>query len=111
MSVMTDPLAVATGDPSTPAGHSAPKGTPWTLLFLAGLLIFLPGFVSDGVGLVLLLPPVRALLQAATAAWFVRRFTAVSGPGGARIWTRQDRIVKGDVVREDEPPDSPTLPS
>jgi len=78
------------------------------LLFLAGLLIFLPGFISDAVGLLLLAPPVRAGLQAVTAAWFVRRFTSVSGPGGVRIWTRSessDRIVRGDVVREDEPPE------
>lgn len=74
------------------------------LLFLAGLLIFLPGFVSDTVGLLLLLPPVRAGLQAATAAWFVRRFSAVSGPGGVRIWSRRDNggPLVGDIVREDE---------
>ena len=40
-------------------------------------------------------------LQAATAAWFVRRFTEVTGPGGATIWTRRDRVVRGQVVRED----------
>jgi UPF0716 protein FxsA len=71
------------------------------LLFLAGLLLFLPGFITDVLGLVLLLPPVRALLQTATAAWFVRRFTAVDGPGGMRIWTRRTGVVRGDVVRED----------
>ena len=84
------------------------------LLFLAGLLIFLPGFITDAVGLVLLLPPVRAGLQAATAAWFVRRFTSVAGPGGVRIWTRSDRVVRGDVVRGDvdgeDPPEPPQLP-
>lgn len=82
------------------------------LLFFAGLLIFLPGFVSDVVGLLLLLPPGRAVLQAGTAAWFVRRFTAVSGPGGVRIWSRgQDPlrgdvvpgdVIRGDIVRDDE---------
>ena len=73
------------------------------LLFLAGLLIFLPGFVSDAVGLLLLLPPVRGLLQAGTAAWFVRRFSAVSGPGGVRIWTRPEPggPIQGDIVRPD----------
>lgn len=85
------------------------------LLFLAGLLLFLPGFISDAVGLLLLLPPVRALLQAGTAAWFVRRFTSVEGPGGVRLWTRGasgDQVIKGDVVRDKkEPPgDQPILP-
>ena len=73
------------------------------LLFLAGLLLFLPGFVTDALGLLLLLPPVRALLQTATAAWFVRRFTSVDGPGGLRLWTRAPRVVRGDVVRDDKP--------
>jgi UPF0716 protein FxsA len=93
------------------------------LLFLAGLLIFLPGFVSDAVGLLLLLPPVRGLLQAGTAAWFTRRFSAVSGPGGVRIWSRpaasgplrgdivRGEVVHGDIVREDEDPDQLDPPS
>ena len=87
-----------------PDGTAAARAA---LLFLAGLLIFLPGYISDVVGLVLLLPPVRALLQTATAAWFVRRFTSVTGPGGVRLWTRTDRIVPGQVVREDGDPGRP----
>jgi 1,2-diacylglycerol 3-beta-glucosyltransferase len=46
MSVMTDPLAVATDAPATPAGHAAPKGTPWTLLLLAGLALILVGVLG-----------------------------------------------------------------
>jgi UPF0716 protein FxsA len=99
--VRTADGTAATGQ--RPDGRAAAHAA---LLFLAGLLIFLPGFVSDAVGLLLLLPPVRGLLQAATAAWFVRRFTAVSGPGGVRIWDRPSAggpvpgdIVRGDIVR------------
>ncbi len=33
------------------------------LLALAGFLLLLPGFVTDGIGLLLLLPPVRALVR------------------------------------------------
>jgi UPF0716 protein FxsA len=40
------------------------------LLLLAGLLLLVPGFVSDAVGLLLLLPPVRAGVRAAlTHRW------------------------------------------
>jgi UPF0716 protein FxsA len=86
-----------------PDGRAAAKAA---LLFLAGLLIFLPGFVSDVVGLLLLLPPVRGLLQAGTARWFTRRFTEVSGPGGVRVWTRSTgpapgTVIRGDVVQGD----------
>ncbi|MFI5101319.1 MAG: FxsA family protein [Actinomycetes bacterium] len=101
--IRTDPGAAGGGAVVTgpPDGAAAARAA---LLFLAGLLIFLPGFVSDAVGLVLLLPPVRALLQAATAAWFVRRFTSVTGPGGVPVWTRRGRVVPGQVVREDSSP-------
>ncbi len=87
-----------TGDGTSPDGRAAARSA---LLFVAGLLLFLPGFVSDALGLLLLLPPVRGLLQAATAAWFVRRFTSVTAPGGVRLWTRGTTVIQGDVVRDD----------
>lgn len=40
------------------------------LLLFAGLLLVVPGFVTDVIGLVLLVPPVRALLR----VWLVRSF-------------------------------------
>jgi len=48
------------------------------LLLLAGMLLLLPGFVGDAFGLLLLLPPVRAVVK----LWLVRRFTvrAQRGP-------------------------------
>ncbi|HEY5185092.1 MAG TPA: FxsA family protein [Actinomycetes bacterium] len=76
------------------------------MLFSAGLLIFLPGFVSDAVGLVLLLPPARRLIETAAVAWFVRRFSAVTGPGGFTVWQRttsDPQVIKGEVIREDRP--------
>lgn len=78
------------------------------LMFVAGLLLFLPGFVSDAVGLVLLVPPVRDGVQHLVTRWFTRRFTAVHGPGGTTIWTRSTQVVRGEVVRDDEqPPNRP----
>jgi UPF0716 protein FxsA len=89
---------VLTGRPDGAAAADA------ALLFLAGLLLFLPGFLSDVVGLVLLVPLVRRLVRGATGAWFVRRFTAVDGPGGVRLWVRNGTVVPGQVVREDGGP-------
>ena len=85
---------VLTGRPDGAAAADA------ALLFLAGLLLFLPGFITDVVGLVLLVPLVRHLVRGATGAWFVRRFTAVEGPGGVRLWVRNGSVVRGQVVRE-----------
>lgn len=58
---------------------------------LAGVLLFLPGFLTDAAGLVLLLPPVRAALVARAAA----RMRARAGGGWA------DR-ARGPVVLEGE---------
>ena len=78
------------------------------MLFAAGLLLISPGFVSDVIALLLLVPFVRVLLRGAVAGWFVRRFTAVTGPGGMTIWTRgprmeDDRVIRGEIVRDDLP--------
>lgn len=46
---------MAAEDPLSPIAHQA-------LLGVAGLLLILPGFFTDGLGLLLLVPPVRVLL-------------------------------------------------
>lgn len=47
------------------------------LLGLAGLLLLVPGFVTDAFGLLLLLPPVRAGIR----TWLRRRWTRGGGTG------------------------------
>ncbi len=44
----------------------------WGLM--AGMLLIVPGFVTAALGLVLLLPPVRAAARRATQATLLRRF-------------------------------------
>jgi UPF0716 protein FxsA len=96
-----------------PAGRTAGDSA---LLFAAGLLLISPGFLSDIVGLLLLLPFVRVLLRGAVTNWFVARFSAVTGAGGFTVWQRRGsgldpRIIRGEVVREDvPPPDGPPGP-
>jgi UPF0716 protein FxsA len=50
------------------------------LILVGGLLLMVPGFVTDGIGLLLLLPPVRAGVR----AWLTRRFSVMTlgGPPG-----------------------------
>ncbi len=58
-----------------PADVSALQGP---LLLLAALCLLFPGFVTDFMGALLLLPPVRA----AAARAIVKRFGPPGGPGG-----------------------------
>jgi UPF0716 protein FxsA len=50
-------------------------------LFLAGVLLIIPGFVTDFAGLLLLLPPVRGLAK----RWFGRRFGRGDGVSVIRV--------------------------
>lgn len=47
------------------------------LVLIGGCCLIVPGFVSDLFGLVLLLPPTRAVLRRAAERWMERRVTAV----------------------------------
>ena len=64
-------------------------------LLAAGLLLIFPGFVSDGLAFLLLIPPVRAKLK----AWL---FKKLSGKGGATGFSRNGDIIEGEYVRVEE---------
>ncbi|MEU5403793.1 FxsA family membrane protein [Streptomyces sp. NPDC005963] len=95
--------AVQPGAPGDPAGRSDGNG----FLMLGGLLIMLPGLISDVLGLVLLIPPVRSVLRRSVEKSLERRVRAAS-PGTlgdafqqARIHRPDGKVVPGEVVRED----------
>ncbi|MFF2851201.1 FxsA family membrane protein [Streptomyces sp. NPDC058001] len=88
------------------------------LVMLAGLLLIIPGMISDAVGLLLLVPPVRKALSRYSEKALERRMRAAS-PGSlgdafqqARIHRPDGKVVQGEVIRDDEPsgPRPPTGP-
>lgn len=89
------------GDSLTPAAHAA-------LIFVAGVLLILPGFLTDVLGLLLLLAPVREIVihhlrtRARTAmemAGMDSEFEVMSYPR-----TRPDAVI--DLEAEEVPPPS-----
>ena len=54
------------------------------LVLLGGSLLVVPGFVTGVVGVVLLLPPVRALLRPLMLAWMTRRAARAARSGRLR---------------------------
>jgi UPF0716 protein FxsA len=52
------------------------------LIMLAGAMMLVPGFVTDALGLLLLLPPVRAGVRALIASRLRRRVDAAAATGG-----------------------------
>ena len=79
------------------------------LVILGGALLVTPGFVTDVFGLMLLLPPTRALVRRLLA----RRISGRVGPATARGWSRQRRAgaheydVEGSASEVRDPPRLP----
>ncbi|MGN9756839.1 FxsA family membrane protein [Streptomyces sp. SD31] len=85
------------------------------LMMLGGLLIMLPGLISDAVGLLLLIPPVQKALSGYAERTFDRKLReATPGSFGdafqqARMHHPDGKVVQGEVIR-DEPGDAPEGP-
>ncbi|MEU2716466.1 FxsA family membrane protein [Streptomyces sp. NPDC007205] len=79
------------------------------LMMLGGLLLMIPGLVSDVAGLLLLLAPVqKAVSRYAENALDKRLRTAAPGSFGdafqqVRMHRPDGKVVQGEVIREDRP--------
>jgi UPF0716 protein FxsA len=89
-------------------------GNGW--LMLGGLLLMLPGLVSDAIGLVLLIPPVQKALGRRAERSFEKRLRAAA-PGSfedafrqARIHRPDGKVVQGEVIRDEPREDAPEEP-
>lgn len=75
-----------------------PRGplTDTALLAAATLLLVLPGIVSTGVGLLLLIPPVRRLLRPAVQAAGAKSFAASMNRAG--LYASRGMYMRGTVI-------------
>jgi UPF0716 protein FxsA len=93
------------------------------LLAVAGALLLTPGFVTDGIGFVLLTPPLRgaiaervlARVQVMEATASIYRGPGSPGTGGrgagpAGSHTRGNGALEGEFERLDDPPDENSRP-
>ena len=69
------------------------------LVIFGGALLLTPGFISDVLGLLLLLPPTRAVVRGLLARRLARRM--VASMSGARARPRSDYDVEGTAVDVD----------
>ncbi|MGW5664231.1 FxsA family membrane protein [Streptomyces sp. NPDC003758] len=95
------------GSPSRTGGNG--------LVMLGGLLLMLPGLISDAAGLLLLLPPVQKAVGRYAERTIDRKLRQSSyGSFGdafqqARMHRPDGKVVQGEVVR-DEPEETPGEP-
>lgn len=105
------------------APHPSERGGGNALTMLGGLLIILPGLISDALGLLLLVPPVQKAVSRRAEKTFERKVREAATQGGlgeafqqARMHRPDGKVVQGEVIREDERPargphpDGPQLP-
>ncbi|WP_326696430.1 FxsA family protein [Streptomyces sp. NBC_01754] len=106
---LTETLQQMPGQPDAPdtGQPAATRGRGNGFLMLGGALLMIPGMISDAAGLLLLLPPVRALLGRYAERSLERRMR-VAPPGGfsdsfqqARMRRPDGKVVQGEVIRED----------
>ncbi|MFJ2833459.1 FxsA family membrane protein [Streptomyces sp. NPDC087263] len=83
------------------------KGDGNGLMMLGGLLLMIPGLLSDAVGLLLLIPPVQKALSRYAERTIERRIAAAP-PGTlgdafqqARMHRPDGKVVQGEVIRDD----------
>ncbi|MEV5604173.1 FxsA family membrane protein [Streptomyces sp. NPDC052299] len=98
-------------DGSSPAAPESGRGNGF--LMLGGLLIMIPGLISDAAGLLLLIPPLRTALSRYAESSLDRRMRTAA-PGGfsdafqqARIHRPDGKVVQGEVIRDEPPRDHP----
>jgi UPF0716 protein FxsA len=92
-----------------------PEVLDGALLMMAGLLLITPGFITDAIGLVLLIAPLRRALGRAIARRALERSGAPEeGPrGGGRTSPSDDGkgpVIEGEFERLDEKPSDPRPP-
>ncbi|MEU6017730.1 FxsA family membrane protein [Streptomyces sp. NPDC047515] len=106
---LTETLQQMPGQPgAAAAGQTEPPGSRGNgFLMLGGLLLMIPGVISDVAGLALLVPPVRSSLGRYAERSLERRMRAAT-PGSlsdafqqARIHRPDGKVVQGEVIRQD----------
>jgi UPF0716 protein FxsA len=80
------------------------------LIAIGGTLLLTPGFVTDILGLILLVPPTRAIVRRLMRGYVGRRFVIVGAPGTAGTPPPSRRSYDYDATAEEVEGDDPQLP-
>ncbi|MGM7443390.1 FxsA family membrane protein [Streptomyces tunisiensis] len=103
------------GGTVTPGARTDSEGNGLTML--GGLLIVLPGLISDALGLLLLVPPVQKAVSRYAERTFERKLreAAAQSPLGdaftqARMRHPDGKVVQGEVIRDEPGSGSPEGP-
>jgi UPF0716 protein FxsA len=80
------------------------------LIAIGGTLLLTPGFLTDIVGAIFLIPPTRAIVRRLMRGYVGRRFVIVGAPGPAGPQPSSQRTYDYDSTAEEIDGDDPQLP-
>ena len=68
------------------------------LMTIAGTLLLIPGLITDSLGLLLLLPPVRAGMRQRVSGVVLSQLQAAQSDGGAGAWDDDESVIEAEVI-------------
>jgi len=80
------------------------------LIAIGGTLLLTPGFLTDIVGAIFLIPPTRAIVRQLMRGYVGRRFVIVGAPGSSAPHPPSHRTYDYDSTAEEIDGDDPQLP-
>lgn len=94
--------SASTGEPIDQGRHA--------LTMLGGILIAVPGFWTDLIGLLLVVPPTQRLFRARAGAWATARMGTMRMPGVYDPRGFSGDVVQGTVITVEDIRDDPDRP-
>ncbi len=96
-------------------GEEQPDQGRHAVTLLGGLLVAIPGFWTDLIGLLLIIPPVQRLVRSRAQRWLDARMTTLRMPGVYNPRGFGGDVVQGTVIhvedlRDSNPPPPRELP-
>ncbi len=107
--LMRNAAAKASLIATTPDEHKPKVARSSALMFTSGLLIMIPGFATDLIGAILLIPPIGNRVVKAFGSWIGLRMERMPGFGntgftGSQFASYVDgEIIRGVVISEEDP--------
>jgi UPF0716 protein FxsA len=93
-----------TPQPMSAAPAVGAKAADAGFRLLAGILLVIPGFITGAIGLLLLVPPVRALARVAAGNAMIRRYPSMQTTLiRVRVMTDPGNVIPGQVVDPQQP--------
>jgi UPF0716 protein FxsA len=95
---------------TTARGHAPSREVAdGALILLAGALMIAPGFISDALALLLLMPPTRALFRGALLRWIgkLSGLTLITGYGSRRRSAGTDEVWDAESWEDTPSPRTP----